>query len=90
MLYKRGGHKSISVFVMRNGFYEIQKDTIRENSSIIYHFITNNFSNIECIPRQLASTDMKIKEFKVLCNTVWSTKYKFITISFGKNNKWKI
>ena len=42
------------------------------------------FPNIECIHIQLASTDMKIKEFKENCNTVWSTKYNFITKDLTK------
>ena len=73
------------VFVLTHGFYELPKDTIREASSIIHHFITNNFSKIECIHRQLASTDTKTKEFKEYCNTVWSSKYFFITIDLTKN-----
>ena len=83
MLFKRGRHNNISVFVITHGFYELPKDTIRENSSIIHHFITNNFSNIECIHKQLSSTDMKIKEFKEYCNTVWASKYNFITIDLN-------
>ena len=92
LLFKRDRHNKISVFVITHGFYELPKDTIRENSSIVHHFITNNFSNIECIHRQLVSTDMKIKEFKDFCNTFWSTKYSFITIYLSKikrNGKYK-
>ena len=43
-----------------HGFYELSKDTIRENSNIIHLFATNNYCNVECIHRQLCSTDMKI------------------------------
>ena len=64
MLFKREKHNNLSVFVITHGFYELPKDTIRENSIIIHHFITSNYSNIECIHRQLCSTDMKIHEFK--------------------------
>ena len=64
MLFKRGRHNNISVFVVTHGFYELPKDTIRENANIIHHFITNNLANVECILRQLSSTDMVIREFK--------------------------
>ena len=84
MLFKRGRHNNLSIFVITHGFYELPKDTIRENSSIIHHFITNNLANVECIHRQLASTDMLIKEFKSFCNKVWSEDYNFITIDLTK------
>ena len=84
MLFKRGRHNNLSIFVISHGFYELPKDTIRENSSIIHHFITNNFANVECIHRQLASTDMVIKEFKQFCHEVWNDGYNFITIDLTK------
>ena len=44
MLFKRGRHNNISVFVISvMDFYELPKDTIRENSNIIHHFVTNNY-----------------------------------------------
>ena len=63
MLFKRGRHNNLSIYVIVHGYYELPKDTIRENSNIIDHFITNNYCKIESIYRQLASTDMLIKEF---------------------------
>ena len=84
MLFKRGRHNNLSIFVISHGFYELPKDTIRENSTIIHHFITNNFANVECIHRQLASTDMVIKEFKQFCHEVWNDDYNFITIDLTK------
>ena len=84
MLFKRGRHNNPSIFVISHGFYELPKDTIRENSSIIHHFITNNFANVERIHRQLSSTDMLIKEFKQFCHEVWNDDYNFITIDLTK------
>ena len=84
MLFKRGRHNNLSIFVISHGFYELLKDTIRENSTIIHHFITNNFANVEYIHRQLASTDMVIKEFKQFCHEVWHDDYNFITIDLTK------
>ena len=80
LLIKRGRHNNLSIFVISHGFYELPKDTIRENSLIIHHFITNNFANVECIHRQLSSTDMVIKQFKHFCHDVWNDDYNFITI----------
>ena len=85
MLFKRGRHNNLSIFVISHGFYELPKDTIRENSSIIHHFITNNYSNVQCIHHQLASTDMKIGEFKKFCHDTWLKDYNFITIDLTKN-----
>ena len=84
MLFKRGRHNNLSIFVITHGFYELPKDTIRENSSIIHHFITNNFANVESLHRQLSSTDMLIKEYKYFINTVWEEDYNFITIDLTK------
>ena len=85
MHFKRGKHNKVSVFVISHGFYELPKHTIRESSSIIHHFITNNYSNIEHIHRQLCSTDMKIQEFKIFCHDIWLKDYNFITIDLTKN-----
>ena len=85
MLFKRGRHNNISVFVISHGFYELPKDTIRENSNIIHLFATNNYCNVECIHRQLCSTDLKIYEFKKFCHDTWLKDYNFITIDLTKN-----
>ena len=85
MLFSRGRHNNLSLFVISQGFYSLPKDTIRENSSIIHHFITNNYCNVECLHRQLASTDMVIKEFKKFCSDVWNKNYNFIAIDLTKN-----
>ena len=61
MLFARGRHENLTIFVVTNGFNEVPNDTIRENSSSFHHFITNNFANVECIHRQLISTDMLIE-----------------------------
>ena len=91
MLFKRGRHNNISVFVISHGFYELPKDTIRENLNIIHHFITNIYCNVECIHRQLCSTDMLIKEFKKFCYEVWLKDYNFITIDLTKNKaQWQV
>ena len=68
MLFKRGRHNNISAFVISHGIYELPKDTIRENSNIIQLFATNTYCNVECIHRQLCSTDLKIYEFKKFCH----------------------
>ena len=85
MLFKRGRHNNLSVFVTSHGYYELPKDTIRKLSSIIHHFIANNYSNIEQIHRQLCSTEMKIGEFKKFCHDIWLKDYNFITIDLTKN-----
>ena len=84
MLFKRGRHNNLSLFVVSHGFNELPKDIIRENFSIIYHFTTNNYANIECIHRQLASTDMVMKEFKHITNIVWEEDFNFVTIDLTK------
>ena len=84
MLFKRGRHNNLSLFVVTHGFFELPEDTIRENSSIIHHFIANNFANVECLHRQLSSTDMLVKEFKYFCNEVWEEDFNFITIDLSK------
>ena len=84
ILFKRGRHNNLSIIVVTHGFYELPKNTIRENSPIIHHFITNNFANVECIHRQLASTDMLINKFKRFVNMVWEEDFNFITIDLSK------
>ena len=84
MLFKRGRHNNLSIFVITHSFYELPKDTIRENSTIIHQCITNNFANVGCIHGHLASTDMVIKEFKQIRHEVWHDDYNFISIDLTK------
>ena len=84
IIFKRGRHNNVSIFVLSHGFYELPKDTIRENSTITHHFITNNIANVECIHRQLSSADMLIKEFKQFCHDVWNDDYNFTTFDLTK------
>ena len=90
ILFERRRHDNLSVFVITHGFYELPKDTTRENSTIIYLFMTISFANVEFIHRQLTSTDMVIKELKHFVNIVWSEDFNFITTDLTKKkNKGK-
>ena len=81
MLFKRGRHNNISVFVISHGFYELPKDTIRENSNIFIISLQNNYCNVESIHRQLCSTDMKIGEFKKFCHDCMEERTIILSLS---------
>ena len=55
MMYKRCSYNDLSVFVILcHGYYELPKDTIRENSINFHQFNTINFAKIEYVNTQLA------------------------------------
>ena len=76
--YSRGRHANCdSVYISQN-YFALPRNSVRENSNLIILYPQNNKS-IQHI-HQDHCTDLPFDEFKTLCQTVWSTKYNFLTI----------
>ena len=84
-LFKRGRHNNIAVFIISQDFYELPKQTIRENSNIFHLFRPNNSRNVLNLFQDKASMDMSINELKLLVNTCWQTNFQPLTIDMTKD-----
>ena len=76
--YTRGRHSNCDCWYISQNYFALPRNSIRENSNFIILFPQNSKS-VEHIYRDHC-TDIPFQEFKDFCNTVWRTKYDFITI----------
>ena len=84
-LSKRSRHNNISIFIISQDYYELPKQTIRENSNIFHLFRPNNSRNVLNLFQDKASMDMTINEFKYLCNISWQTNFQPLTFDMMKD-----
>ena len=81
--YTRGRHSNCDCLYISQNYFSLPRRSIRENSNIIILFPQNSKS-VEHIYRDHC-TDIPFTEFKEFCNTVWRTKYNFVTIDLSSS-----
>ena len=84
-MFKRSRHNSLSIFIIRQDFYELPKKTLRANGKIYHIFKPNKFLDVQNIYQDEASMDMTLDEFKYLTSTFWNEKYQPLTIDMTKD-----
>ena len=77
--YKRGRHSNVDCFYLAQNYFELPRQTIRENANFIRLF-PQDFKNINHIYNDYVSTDMSKEEFKYLCKTAWNQPHGFVVI----------
>ena len=70
-MFKRSRHKSLSIFIISQDYYELSKNTIRCNGNIFHIFKPNIFRDILNLYQDKSSMDMTLNEFKLLTSTCW-------------------
>ena len=81
--YTRGRHSNCDCLYISQNYFSLPRNSVRENSNIIFLFPQNSKS-VEHIYRDHC-TDIPFTEFKEFCNTVWGTKYNFVTIDLSSS-----
>ena len=76
--FTRGRHSNCDVFYISQNYFSLLRNSVRENSNLIILF-SQNLKSVEHIYHDHC-TDIPFKEFKELCENIWSTKYNFLTI----------
>jgi len=76
--YTRGRHNSCDTWYISQNYFALPRKSVRENSNIIILYPQNNKS-VQHI-YQDHCTDLPFEEFKNLCESIWKTKYNFLTI----------
>ena len=84
-MFKRGRHNNLSLFIIRQDYYELPKRTIRCNGNIFHLFKPNNYLDVRNIYQDKASMDMTLDEFKYLTSTCWNKNYQPLTIDMTKD-----
>ena len=84
-MFKRGRHNNLSIFIIRQDYYELPKRTIRANGTIYHIFKPNNFRDVQNLYQDEASMDMTLNEFKLLTSTCWNEKYQPLTFDMTKD-----
>ena len=84
-MFKRSRHNNLSIFLIRQDYYELSKMTIRCNGNIYHIFKPNNFRDVINLYQDKYSMEMTLNEFKYLTSTCWNEKYHPLTIDMTKD-----
>ena len=84
-MFKRSRHNNLSIFIIRQDYYELSKKTKRCNGNIYHIFKPNNFRDVINLYTDKASMDMTLIEFKFLISTCWNKNYQPLTIDMTKD-----
>ena len=63
-MIKRSRHKSLSIFIISQDYYELPKKTIRANGNICHKFKPNNSLDVRKFYKDKAGMDMTLNKFK--------------------------
>ena len=84
-MFKRSRHNKISIVIISQDYYELQKKTIRAIGNIYHIFKPKNFLDLRNIFQDKASRDMTLLEFKYLTSICWDIKYQPLNIDMTKD-----
>ena len=73
-IFKRSRHKSLSILIISQDYYEIPKQTNRADGNIYHIFTSKNFRDIQKFYQDKASKDMSPDEVKIITNNCWDKK----------------
>ena len=68
---KRPRHENLSIFIIRQDYYELPKRTMRANGSIYHIFKTFNLRVFQNLYQGTATFDMSLQEFKNVITICW-------------------
>ena len=84
-MFKRSGHKNLSIFIIVQEYYELPKRTIRAYGNIYHIFKPNNFRDILKLYQEKSFMNITLNEIKLLTSTCWNEKYHPLTIDMTKD-----
>lgn len=81
--FTRGRHKGIDCWYLAQTYSKIPKQLIRDNLNFLNIFRQDDL-NLNHIYHEFVGCDMKLDEFKKLCQKCWNEPYGFITIDMTR------
>lgn len=85
--FVRGRHSNVDCFYLAQNYFNLPRQTIRENTNFMCIFKQDN-KNINHLYNDHAAIDMPIEEFRRLCKHAWTEPHGFLVIdlSSGKDS----
>ena len=84
-IFKRRRHTNLSIFIIRQDYYELPKSTIKATGSIYHMFKPNIFRVVQNLYQVKAGMDMTLNEFEFLTSICLNEKYHPLTIDMNKD-----
>ena len=82
--YTRGRHEDLSVFYVRQSYFRLPRQSIRNNSDRLILF-KQTIRGVQSMYYDIGAYDMKYDEFKEMCHQAWSEKFNYLCIDRTKN-----
>ena len=79
LFFTRGRHNNIDIYYISQSYFNLPKNTIRNNSNINILF-KQTLRDIILLFHDIAGLDMNLEEWKQLCRKVWENDYDYLQI----------
>ena len=83
--FKRFIHSNLTIFIISQDYFEIQKRTITANGNIYHIFERKNFRVVQNLYQDKASMDMVLNEYKYLTKTCLDQNYRPFIVDMTKD-----
>ena len=84
-MFKRPRQNVLSIFILRQDYYELPKTTIRANGIIYHIFEPNKFRDVQNLYQDKGSMNITHNESKLVTSTCWNEKHQPTTIDVTKD-----
>ena len=85
VMFIRGRHNNLSLFIISQEVYELPKRNIRANGNIYHIFKPNHFRDVQNLYQDKSFMDMNLNEFNLLTPTCWNERYQPLTYDRTKD-----
>ena len=82
--FTRGRHQNLDIYYISQSWYELPKNTIRNNCSRIMLF-PQTLKDITMIYNDISGLNMNFSEWRDFCRDTWKTRYNYIQIDKDKD-----
>ena len=83
--YVRGRHSNVDCFYLAQNYFNLPRQTIRENAYLICLF-PQYLKNLNHIFDDHVGSDMTKEEFRQFCKTAWEKQHGFVIIDLSSKN----
>ena len=82
--FTRGSHKGLDVYYIRQNYFGLPIQSIRNNSDRLILFKQTR-RDVQSMYYDIGAFDMLNDEFKEMCRVDWSEKFNYLCIDMTKN-----
>ena len=85
-LFSRGRHEDLDVYYIKQSFFDLPRQSIRNNSARMISF-QQTLGVVESMYKGIGGYDMKYDGFKKRCRKTWSENFNNLCIVMARNKK---